>query len=104
MSSLGSGRPQRPGAGEFAQRLFEKADTDRDGKMTLAEMTSALPKASSSSAVDALFKDADEDGDGIISQSELQASVNKFTNESRGTYTRSGATTDTSGPRFTQFA
>jgi Ca2+-binding EF-hand superfamily protein len=84
--------------------LFEKADADGDGKLTQAEMMSALPKASTSAAVEALFKDADEDGDGVISQSELEASLNRVTNEVNATYTRSGGTSETSGPRFTQFA
>jgi Ca2+-binding EF-hand superfamily protein len=104
MTTMSSKRPRRPSPAEVAQKLFEKADTDGDGKLTQAEMMSALPKASASSHVEALFKDADQDGDGVISQSELQASVTRRMSEQGGTYTRDGGTADPGGPRFTQHA
>ena len=103
-----------PDPAKIAQRLFEKADTDGDGKLTKSELTTALSKhgspssgassssgssgASSSSALDDLFNDADADGDGAITQSELQAGLEKrlqrFTSyDQHGTVSTSAAGT-----------
>jgi Ca2+-binding EF-hand superfamily protein len=101
LSTMRSRHGQGPNTAEFAQKLFEKADADGDGKLTQAEMMSALPKELSS-AFEALFKETDEDGDGVISQAELKESLDKRMAASSGTYTRSGETTDTRRPRFLQ--
>ena len=100
------GARHRPSAADFAQKLFEKADADQDGKLTRSELMSALPKQSSSSALDELFKDADEDGDGVISQAELESTLSKHMAEANGTYTRTGenADADRRGPSFTRVA
>jgi Ca2+-binding EF-hand superfamily protein len=77
-TSMASRRPQGPpNPAKIAQRVFEKGDADGDGKLTKAELTSALPKHDASDALDALFEDADGDGDGAITQAEFQASLEK---------------------------
>jgi Ca2+-binding EF-hand superfamily protein len=91
LSSIESQRPPAPpDPSKLAKHLFEKGDTDADGKLTKAELTSVLPKHDSSEALDALFAEADEDGDGSITQAELQASLEKRL-EPPTSYSESGA-------------
>jgi hypothetical protein len=76
-------------ASEIARALFERADTDTDGKLTKEAFLSALPKHQASSALDELFTEADEDRDGAISQSELETGLRKHLSE-RAAYDRLG--------------
>jgi len=109
--SARTARPADPA--KIAQRLFEKADTDGDGKLTKSELTTALSKhgsssssstgsssasgASSSSALDDLFNDADADGDGAITQSELQAGLEKRLQRFTSYDQHGGVTTSAAG-------
>lgn len=77
LQTLGPHTKERATPGELAKQLFEKADGDRDGKVTAAELRSAAPPESSDSMLDALFKEADKDDDGTISLQELEASLSR---------------------------
>ena len=54
------------GKGHKGQDFFVKADTDKDGKLSLAEFTAA-------GKTEAVFKDADADHDGFLTPEELKA-------------------------------
>lgn len=85
-----------PDPSQIAQKLFEKADTNGDGKVTKDELTAALPKRDgqqSSSAIDDLFKNADTDGDGTISQADLQTALQKQFQQHFASYDQSGSAT-----------
>lgn len=96
-----------PTASNLASEIFKKADSDGDGKITQTELSSLLKDEDAQSGVQELFKTADADEDGAISQSELEKTLKEMmengtlnfpppppTEESKGTYQKSGATQD----------
>tara|TARA_R110000824_G_scaffold118960_14_gene272071 strand:+ start:190062 stop:190799 length:738 start_codon:yes stop_codon:yes gene_type:complete len=75
---------------QLQQSLLQKADSDKDGSLSLEEFSSAGPAKNSSEANAAdqarkekLFKSIDEDGDGKASESELGSFFSKMSTETR---------------------
>ena len=60
---------------QFQQRLFQQADADKSGGVSLEELTSVKAPPGAPQGVDAaeIFARLDGDGDGSLSQSELKA-------------------------------
>jgi hypothetical protein len=67
-----------PDAAKMATRLFKKADADGDGKITIDELSAALPNDTKGLSAQDLFNSVDSDDDGTISQSELEESIKKM--------------------------
>jgi EF hand domain-containing protein len=72
------------GRGEMLLKLFEKADTNGDGKLSLEEFKTALENAPKGKlkdkpeAIDKLFKKIDANGDGFITKEEMKKFVEKL--------------------------
>jgi Ca2+-binding EF-hand superfamily protein len=60
------------------EKMFKKADTDGDGKISKAEMQAAAPKDGKGPNVDELFSKVDTDGDGYITDTEDKAAAEKM--------------------------
>ena len=60
---IASDEMPKPRGDRFAGRLFDRADTDHDGKVTKAEFTAAG---------DQMFQKLDKNGDGAIEKSEMR--------------------------------
>jgi Ca2+-binding EF-hand superfamily protein len=110
-------RPQGPpDPAKMAQKLFQEADANGDGKVTKDELAAAMAKhehgghhhhggsksgdssGSGSNPLDALFSSADANGDGSLTEAELQAALQKrFQQQQQVTgYSQSGGTTTSS--------
>ncbi|HTY38607.1 MAG TPA: EF-hand domain-containing protein [Bacteroidota bacterium] len=79
-----SGGPKggKPGAASTNHnQIFDKLDTNKDGKVSLEELLAATTDDSTSSDVQDLFKSMDSDSDGSISQSELDTFLTKLEKE-----------------------
>jgi hypothetical protein len=69
------------GRGEMLLKLFEKADTNGDGKLSLEEFKQALENAPKGKlkdkpeAIEKLFKRIDANGDGFITKEEMKKFV-----------------------------
>lgn len=61
-------------AAQIQQKLFQHADADKSGGVSLEELKSlkAPPGAPQGVNLDAVFASSDADGDGVLSQSELK--------------------------------
>lgn len=72
----GEGPPQPGGdkrpPGPSPEEMFQKADADKDGKVTLAELTAAV-EARMKSEREAMFAKIDANGDGQVSKDEFLA-------------------------------
>jgi len=72
------------GRGEMLMKLFEKADTNGDGKISLEEFKTALENApkgkfkDNPEKIDKLFKRIDANGDGFITKEEMKKFVEKM--------------------------
>ena len=66
-----SAMTQTPPAPDRAQAAFDKADSNRDGSLTLAEWTAAGRRERG-------FKMIDADGDGKVTPGELRAAMAKY--------------------------
>merc|ERR1711879_548971 len=58
--------------GEYKRGVLEELDTNKDGKLSLAELT-AHEDAETVSLFEAGFKKADADGDGFLAREELSS-------------------------------
>lgn len=67
----GHGGPP-PNATEFAEKLFETADGDQDGQITLEDLNSMNGSEDSKSLLQRLFKAVDTDEDGSVSKTDLE--------------------------------
>jgi Ca2+-binding EF-hand superfamily protein len=87
-----------PDPSKIAAKLFEKADSDSDGKITKDELLQVLPKKHQASLADTLMKAADTDEDGSITQSELETALKKVIEEMQAKREQAAAegTTDAS--------
>jgi hypothetical protein len=78
----GQGKPGA-GRGQMLLKLFEKADANGDGKLSLEEFKNALEKAPKGKLKDhpelaeKLFKRIDANGDGFITRDEMQKFLEK---------------------------
>lgn len=61
-------------AAQIQQRLFQQADADKSGGVSLEELKSLKPPPGAPQGVnlDEVFASSDADGDGVLSQSELK--------------------------------
>ena len=72
------------GRGEMLMKLFDKADANGDGKISLEEFKTALENAPKGKlkdkpeAIDKLFKKIDANGDGFITKEEMKKFVEKL--------------------------
>ena len=83
VSSSSATAIQPPDSAKLSERIFKKADTDKDGTITLADLEKALKDAPASadgqkSAAAALFAASDANKDGSVSQSDLQEGLKKI--------------------------
>ena len=104
LESAKSRRHGPPDAAGMARKMFEKADSNGDGKITKEELEAALPRHDSSEALERLFTNADSDEDGAISQSELEAQLKAHFEHSRTTYSAAGGRPETMGARLSRTA
>jgi hypothetical protein len=74
------------GRGEMLMKLFEKADANGDGKVSLEEFKKAIENAPKGKLkdkpemIDKLFKRIDANGDGFITKEEMKKFVEKLQN------------------------
>lgn len=104
LESMKSRRSGPPDAASMVQKLFEKADSDGDGKITKKKLEAILPRHDASEALDRLFSNADPDKDGAISQSELEAELKSHFEQRPMMYSVDGSTMVTTGPRLSRSA
>ncbi|MGC3957820.1 MAG: EF-hand domain-containing protein [Verrucomicrobiota bacterium] len=73
------GRPPGPppDAGKLTEDLFKSVDSDEDGSISEAELTTALSANEQTSSLDAkeLFKLLDSDEDGSVTEAELKSAL-----------------------------
>jgi len=86
------GAPQNADPAQLAQQIFEKADTDKDGKITATELEQIFKGDHSSDQINNFLKAIDSDGDGAVSQPELEG----FLKQLFTAFQASGATQDSS--------
>ncbi len=83
LSALLGVQQSPPSSSDIASRLVSQADTDGDGSLSLAEVTSAIggdsstSQSSSTSTSDAFAK-LDSNGDGQLGADELKAAIDAF--------------------------
>jgi Ca2+-binding EF-hand superfamily protein len=73
----GRGPPPRPTSADVASRLIGDVDSDSDGALSLAEITSKLGLGDDSDLTSAFGK-LDTDGDGQLTTAELTAALDAF--------------------------
>ena len=80
----GAGKPGKGGHGMMIAKLFEKADANNDGKVSLDEFKKAVENAPKGKLKDhpekaaKLFKRLDADGDGFVTKEELKKAMEKM--------------------------
>jgi Ca2+-binding EF-hand superfamily protein len=75
-----------PDASTWATQLFKKADADADGKITMEELSAALPRNTKGLSVDDLLKAMDSDNDSAISKSELETAIQKMMEQRQASF------------------
>jgi hypothetical protein len=73
-----SGGQGKPGGGMMLVQLFQRADTNGDGKVSLDEFKKALASAPNSRMKDnaeKIFKRFDSNGDGFVTKDELKKAM-----------------------------
>jgi Ca2+-binding EF-hand superfamily protein len=75
---------------QMQQAMFQKADTDADGSLTLDEFTAVGPEKNAGEASSAekakaqkVFKSIDTDGDGNASETEMSAFMSKLSSQTQ---------------------
>jgi Ca2+-binding EF-hand superfamily protein len=77
-SISGTGNLNRSSFAQMRQQMFNRIDTDSDGKISKDELTQMVANGPTGGpSADELLKQSDTDGDGYVSQSEFEAVVNK---------------------------
>lgn len=66
----------------MAARMFERADADKDGKLSVTELDAASPRRQA--GLDRMFARIDQDGDGAISQAEYDRMAARMQEGRRG--------------------
>ncbi|HAC60269.1 EF-hand domain-containing protein [Parvibaculum sp.] len=77
-----------PGKGGHGARLFEQADTNGDGSVSMAEMQAASEER---------FAGADADGDGVLTKDEMRSAHENMRREYRGDPAERFAAADADG-------
>ena len=74
-----SGPPPQGGGGTSdAGKIFDKLDTNHDGKVSIAELLAAKPNGASESDAQQFLKEVDTNGDGTIDKNENDAFFKKM--------------------------
>lgn len=92
----GTGQPPSPA--DIAARLISQVDKDKDGSLSLEEVTSALQAETGSDKATKLasgLASLDTNGDGKLSASELSAGLDAFAKADRQTQVQTATTTGT---------